>query len=205
MGHFSENPARIQTLRPLFARAHPGECGTIEGVSFVWVTGLSGTGKSSVCQALIAQGHSASDADRDGFSRWVDRETEEPVEDPPHPVPSGWLERFAWEIDVERVRALAAEPRTKSIFLCGSVENELDVWEYFDRVVCLVIDDETTRRRLAGRTTNAFGKNPEELAAVLGWNRVVAAKYRELGASVVDATRPLDVVVRAVIDVAGRS
>lgn len=178
-------------------------CGTIEGVSVVWVTGLSGTGKSSVCRALIAQGHTAFDADWDGFSRWVDRETGEPVDDPPYPVPPGWLERFGWEIEVDRVRALAGEARAGVTFLCGSVENEADVREHFDRIVCLVVDDETTRRRLADRATNAFGKHPEELAAVLAGNKVVAATYRELGASVVDAARPLEDVVRAVVEIAG--
>lgn len=177
--------------------------GTIGAVSVVWVTGLSGTGKSSVCRALVAAGHSAFDADWDGFSRWVDRETGDLVDDPPYPVPPGWIERFAWEIDVERVRALAGETRSGVTFLCGSVENEADVREYFDQIVCLVVDDETTRRRLADRATNAFGKHPEELAAVLGWNEGVAARYRELGAAVVDATRPLEDVVRTVVDIAG--
>jgi hypothetical protein len=56
---------------------------------------------------------------------------------------------------------------------------------------------------LATRTTNAFGKQPEELAAALAWNRIAPERYRELGASIVDASRPLDDVVRHVLDVVG--
>ena len=121
------------------------------GVALVWVTGSSGSGKSSVCEVLKGHGYRAVDADWDGYSHWVDRITDEAVMDPPYPVPAGWLEQCAWKISVERVERLAAGASSGVTFLCGSVENELDVWPYFDLVVCLGIDDETLRHRLATR------------------------------------------------------
>ena len=168
----------------------------------MWVTGISGSGKSSVCEALRAEGHHAIDADWEGFNSWVDRATGEMMVDPPYPVPPGWLEQFAWKINVERVRSLALTSSAGVTFLCGSVENEVDVWQYFDRVVCLVADDETIRHRLATRTTNEFGKHPDELAAALHWNTAIEGRYREFGAAIVDATRPLTEVVRDVLGVA---
>lgn len=72
-------------------------------------------------------------------------------------------------------------------------------------MVCLAIDDDTVRRRLATRTTNAFGKLPEELHAVLGWNQTARQLYRGYGAHVIDATRPLVDVVDEIIAVAQRS
>jgi len=88
------------------------------------------------------------------------------------------------------------------VFLCGNAENEADVWRYFDRVVCLVVDDETLRHRLATRSTNEFGKHPGELEAALARNREAEGQYRRLGAAVIDATRPLEAVVRDVEAVA---
>ena len=173
-------------------------------VSLVWVTGISGSGKSSVCDALRAESLHAIDADWDGFNHWVHRVTGEVMVDPPYPIPPGWLDQFAWRISVERVRSLAAAPSAGVTFLCGSVENEVDVWQYFDRVVCLVADDETIRHRLTTRTTNEFGKRPEELSAALGWNSTIEGRYRALGAAIIDATRPLSDVVRDVL-VAARS
>jgi hypothetical protein len=32
---------------------------------------------------------------------------------------------------------------------------------------------------------------PDELAAILGWNRTVRSRYEQFGATIVDATRPL--------------
>jgi len=167
-------------------------------VALVWVTGTSGSGKSSVCEALTSRSHVAVDADGEGYSHWVDRVTGDVVLHRPHPVPPGWLDRFGWEISVERVRALAADTRSGTVFLCGSVENEAALWRYFDCVVCLVIDDDTLRHRLATRTTNEFGKLPGELAAALARNQGAEGQYRLLGAAVIDATRPLEVVVRDV-------
>jgi hypothetical protein len=128
------------------------------------------------------------------------------IADPPDPVPPGWLEDFGWEVDLDRVQALAAgaEATSSVTFLCGSAENELDAYRYADRIVCLVIDDATLRDRLATRTTNSFGKHPEELAASLMHNQTVADRYRDLGATLVDATRPLAEVVDEVVVTPGR-
>jgi len=55
------------------------------------------------------------------------------------------------------------------------------VRDLFDLVVCLVVDNETLRDRLLTRTTNVFGKHPEELAAALECNDGEESAYRRLG------------------------
>jgi hypothetical protein len=93
----------------------------------VWVTGVSGAGKSSVCEVLRAQGHMAVDADWEGLSRWVDRTSGEPVMDPPHPVPAGWLDHHGWEILPDAVESLAGGLEPGVCYLCGGFENEAQV------------------------------------------------------------------------------
>ena len=165
----------------------------------VWVTGVSGSGKSSVCEVLRAQGHAAVDADWEGYSQWVHRVTGEPVLDPPYPAPAGWLDDFAWRVRPEAVSSLAARPAPGVVYLCGGFENETDVWHIFDRVICLTVDEATLRHRLTTRTTNHFGKNPEELRAAVDWLILVESKYRQRGAVIVDATQPLEAVVAQVV------
>jgi hypothetical protein len=171
---------------------------SLSGVRLIWVAGLSGSGKSTVCEVMKAAGVAAIDTDWDGYNHWVDRRTTRPVVDPPHPTPPEWLDGHAWVIRPERVHALRDGAHGPT-FLFGMVENEAEVWELFGRVACLVVDDRTIRHRLAIRTTNPFGKHPEDLARVLQWNRSVEASYRERGATIIDGTRPLAEVVEAVL------
>jgi len=168
-------------------------------VPLVWVTGNAGAGKSTACERLKGRGERAFDADWDGFSHWADRASGQVVSDPPDPVPAGWLDRYGWEISRAEVAALAARAGGATVFLCGSAENEADVLDLFDRVVCLLIDGGTLRKRLASRTTNSFGKHPEELAAALAANEGAESAYRRLGAVIVDGTRPPDAVADAIL------
>ena len=73
------------------------------------------------------------------------------------------------------------------------------MWDLFDHMICLVADNETLRDRLGTRTTNAFGKHPEELAAALGWNDDVESTYRRLGATIIDGRRPPPEVADAIL------
>ncbi|MEV6716972.1 AAA family ATPase [Lentzea sp. NPDC051208] len=164
----------------------------------VWITGASRAGKSTVCSLLKARGELAVDADWEGYNRWVDRVSGRVVADPPDPVPQGWLDRFGWRMSRERVEDLAVRARETDAFLCGCVENEAEVLDLFDLVVCVVIDDQTMRERLRTRTTNSFGKHPEELAAALEHNAHMEATYRARGALIVDGTLPLEEVADAI-------
>ena len=105
---------------------------------------------------------------------------------------------------VARVEELAENSRSRTAFLCGSAENEEDIYHLFDRTVSLVIDDEDLlRHRLATRTTNSFGQHPEELAATLMWNPRLRPLYESLGATIIDASRPLPEVVDGVLAAGG--
>jgi hypothetical protein len=165
----------------------------------VWVTGSSGVGKSTVCALLKSRGELAVDADWEEYSHWVDRRSGRIVTEPPDPLPAGWLERFGWMISRADVESLSTRAHDRTAFLCGSAENEAVVWDLFDLMICLVVDNETLQDRLRARTTNAFGKHPEEMAAALGWNEDIESIYRDIGATIIDGRRPLPEVADAIL------
>ena len=105
---------------------------------------------------------------------------------------------------IVRSRVETLHDKGELVFLSGSVDNELDVWDLFTAVVCLVVDDATLRSRLAARP-DPYGKAPDELANILAWNKTCEANYRRFGASIVDASRSLNEVVEDVLLAAGHA
>jgi shikimate kinase len=168
-------------------------------MTLVWVTGSPGVGKSTVCEALKARNELAIDADWEGYNHWVNRASGQTVTNPPYPVPPGWLARFAWRIDRSAVETLVERTHGQTAFLFGAVENEMDVWDLFEEVICLVADNGTLRERLLNRTTNPFGQHPEELAAAIELNRTIETNYRRYGATIIDGTLPPDQVAEAIL------
>jgi thymidylate kinase len=102
-------------------------------------------------------------------------------------------------INRSRVEELKRLARDRMVYLCGSVENEDEVRDLFDGVVCLVLDEPLLRARIANRTTNEFGKKHEQLQAILSSNASMEATCRRLGAAVINADQPLEAVVDEIL------
>jgi broad-specificity NMP kinase len=170
-------------------------------MGLVWVTGISGAGKSTVCRRMVELGYDAHDADEDGFREWRHKETGVPVGAPADWHDEQFTSVHAYRLRRDRVEELHAKARDMTVFLFGTVDNELEVWDLFDRVVCLVIEEATLRYRLATRTTSDFGKASHELEAVLGWHKAGRGgeNYRGFGAVIVDGGMPVDEVAIAVL------
>ncbi len=104
-------------------------------MGLVWVTGSSGTGKSTVCALLRSRGELAVDADLEGLSHWVDRTSGRMTTNPPYPTPGGWLDRFAWRISRTEVETLSTRmhdntfaDRPKMRLPCGICSTTWSVW-----------------------------------------------------------------------------
>jgi len=172
-------------------------------VPLVYVTGVSGAGKSAVCDELCRRGYDAHDIDRDGIAVWVDRASGAITPTAAAAERSDqWLEEQEWRMDRARIEALAARGRDQLVFLFGAAANEPDLWPLFSTTIYLQVDDATLRDRLATRTSNDFGKSSHELETILAWNQIGPDVYRESGSELIDATQPLDQVVDEVLRIA---
>jgi gluconate kinase len=170
-------------------------------VALVLVTGTSGSGKSAVCESLRARGHEAHDMDLDGNAAWMHRATGEhwPAGVRPDTGAPDWFAQYEWRAIPEKIEALAGRGGEHPVFLCGMTTNGHEVWHLYSRVVYVSVDERTLRERLASRTTNDFGKTREELDAIFVWHGTAEEQHRDAGATMVDATLPLDQVVDAVL------
>jgi broad-specificity NMP kinase len=119
------------------------------GRATVLVTGMSGTGKTTVLDELGRRGHRVVDTDEPG---WV---VEAQTPDGPEPV---------W--DAGRVVALLDEHRTGLLFVAGCVANQRLLYDRFDAVVLLSAPVDVLLARVADRA-NPFGSTAEDRAKIV--------------------------------------
>lgn len=170
-------------------------------MGLIYVTGISGAGKSTVREELARRGFAAFDTDEDEVAQWTHTVTRAitPLLADAHRTPE-FLAEHEWRAEPERVRQLARDAESRRTFLCGSVGNDDEVWEFFDSVFVLSIDESSLRHRLLTRTAHDFGTKPHELDLVLVWHSVIDDYYRSRGAVLVDATRPIGAIVDEMLD-----
>jgi hypothetical protein len=172
----------------------------------IYVTGISASGKSAVLVELRSRGFAAYGVDEDGYGRWLNRRTgkEDVFPDERRDLDlHEWFGEHDWVLDIEKIARLkdGTIGDDEPVFLCGVAIGDADAWTYFDVVCALVVDEPTIRQRIDGRT-NAFGRQPGELAQILEWNAGYEETYRAFGAVVIDATQPLPAVVDAILSAA---
>jgi dephospho-CoA kinase len=147
-------------------------------VKRVLLTGMSGTGKSSVVQALVASGYKAVDTD-DG---WCE------------PLPDG---RQQWR--EEAIAALLASEDADVLFVAGCEENQVRFHSNFDHIILLSAPADVLLDRLANRTSNSYGKAPGELDRILDDIAVVEPLLRRAAHCEVTTTMPLCDVVTTIL------
>jgi dephospho-CoA kinase len=112
--------------------------------SVVLVTGMSGSGKSTVLDELARRGHRVVDTDDRGWIVQID------TSDGPEPV---------WNLD--RIVSLIDAHRSGALFIGGCVANQGSVYERFDAVVLLSAPVDVILARVAHRA-NPFGSASED-------------------------------------------
>ena len=157
------------------------------GIKNYLIEGVSGTGKTSVCDELRRRGYHAIHGDRE-LAYQGDPRTGEPLEGHAH-------EHHIW--DADRVRALVADRSRAASFFCGGSRNLDRFVDLFDAVFVLEVDAETLSRRLALRPEDEWGgqASERELIARLHATREDVPE----NAIPIDATAPLPRVVDAIL------
>ncbi len=151
------------------------------------VEGVSGTGKTSVCDELQRRGYHAIHGDRE-LAYQGDPQTGEPLAGSAH-------EHHIW--DVAKVRALVADQTHAATFFCGGSRNFEQFIDLFDAVFVLEVDLDTLNRRLAFRPEDEFGGRASERAFIA---RLHATKEDiPKNGIIIDATAPLSRVVDAIL------
>lgn len=143
----------------------------VANVARVLVTGMSGTGKSTVLEELRQRGHIVVDTD---YDEWT--------------LPDG-----TW--DEPRVAQLLTD--YCDVVVSGTVENQ-SCFDRFEHVVLLSAPLEVLLQRLITRANNPYGKSEEEAAEVAGYVETVEPLLRRGATVELDGRRSVPELADAV-------
>lgn len=163
----------------------------------VLLTGMSGTGKSTLIRELAARGYKAIDTDYDGWSHWVNMRTGQPVS-PPAQGEYGW-EELDWVWREDRIQSLLSAEGEDVLFLAGTAPNQVKFHSQFDHIVLLSAPADVIVERLATRTNNPYGTTPRSLARVLEHLETVEPRLRRVADHEIDTSAPLERVVESIL------
>ena len=155
----------------------PGHYGS--AMARVLVTGMSGTGKTTVLAELRRRGHLTVDTDYDGWK-----------------LPSGtWDEQRMHQL-------LAANP---DVIVAGTVENQGLFYDRFEHVVLLSAPLQVLVERVSRRTNNPYGKTPAQRAEIARYVDIVEPLLRRGATLELDGQRPASELADVIEDLVTRT
>jgi hypothetical protein len=160
-----------------------------------WVASRGGVGKSTIKKELERRGRRAVDGDDiEGLASWRDLASGEKVQvDTPDLIDGSAVD---WLWDKEKLDELLAAPG--ELFLCGSAANDLDFFDRFKRVFVLTINPYDHLKRLQDRDSR-YGKESAMQQRILAWQQQFVKDALSLGATAIDAARPLENIVDEIL------
>lgn len=157
------------------------------GIRNYLIEGVSGTGKTSVCNELQLRGYHAIHGDRE-LAYQGDPESGTPTDGVTH-------EHHIW--DVDKVKTLVESQDESVTFFCGGSRNFSKFIDLFDGVFVLEVDLDTLNGRLDERPENEWGGKKTERELILRLHKTKEDIPKN--GIIIDATTPIEQVVDEII------
>lgn len=164
-----------------------------------YITGISGTGKSTVVEKLAEKGVFPIDADSvKGLTHWIDKETKEKSEWHAG-MSDAWYKKHQYICYKEKLIDLINSSSKDIVIVAGLFNNRSELRELFDKVFLLQCKEETFMKRIIERESHDFGKHPLDQENILSWYKNFERGVLEEGAILINTDRPLEEVVEEIL------
>jgi len=165
----------------------------------ILITGIAGSGKSTICKELKKHGYKTYDIeDIKGFFTMVNKNTGKSFHDYDNDNLKS-IKKGHWICNKRKLQQLIRKNKKGIVFYCGTGSNIEEVLPLFDKVILLKASQKTLRQRLSKRKTNDYGRTPEIQKWILSWKSRWESYYIKKGAIPINASRNLSQVVADIL------
>jgi broad-specificity NMP kinase len=166
----------------------------------ILITGIAGTGKSTIVKALNEKGIVSLDLhDVPDLFFWQDKNTKQEVEYSPV-QPREWFDTVDRLCDIDRLKKLLGQYQNVVMAGTTSGSNQKEFLSFFDKIVLLQADSQTLVHRMQTRTNKSgYGKTKAEQDDNIEWQKEFDPLLLSEGAIPVSTEGNIDDVVDRII------
>lgn len=168
----------------------------------IFVTGVAGSGKSTITKTLNTMGYTAHDIEdyEYGLFMMVRKDNGEQYMD----YDNADLEKVnnaRWICDISKLRELIDKQADETAFYCGIASNNKEVMPLFNTSVLLKVDPKLLDERLVSREgTDGHANTEAGRRHVLSWKEEFEKEMEQLGMMVIDANGSPEEVASRIIE-----
>lgn len=166
----------------------------------IYITGVSGVGKSTISIELNKMGIYSVDMDEHKFNlcHWEHINNGEISNWQPG-IGLEWLESHKYILDVRKLKSLIDESKSDISCLVGLADNQDEFIGLFNKIILLDCSQEIFLNRIDIRDTNNFGKHRSEKDHILNQYKDWKKDILEKGAILINTDRSVDKVLAEIL------
>lgn len=155
----------------------------------ILITGIAGSGKSTICEELSKLGQESHGIeDIKGMFAMYRKGTREIFDDYDNADPEK-IKNSEWLCNINKLKQLLKKQIKNIAFYCGVASNMGDLIPLFDKVILLKVGADTLHSRLSTQEgTNNIGNTEDSRQTVLGWKDWWENEMVKKGAIAIDAS-----------------